>query len=223
MKLYVVNGAPNARKVQAVINHLGISVEQVFLDFFKGHTRSPAYLGVNPTGRVPALVHDDLALWESNAINKYLCAQRPGNTLYPDNPRIQADIDRWLSWELAHFNQQLGILVFQTVARPAFMGEQPDAALVNWSMQMLSGHAAVLERHLEGRRYLVGEDVTLADYAMVHIEALKDMTPFDWSRYPNIEAYFARMRAVPHLASTAPQPDEMGRIPAGVTGFDTVQ
>ncbi len=219
MKLYVVNGAPNARKVQAVVNHLGLAVEQIFLDFSKGETRSPDYLRINPTGRVPTLEHDGFTLWESNAINKYLCALCPGNTLYPDNPRLQADIDRWLSWELAHFNQQLGILTFQAVVKPAFMGEQPEEYLVNWSMRMLEGHAEVLERHLEGRHYLVGDDITLADYAMVHIEALKDMTPFDWSPYPNVNGYFDRMRGVEHFASTAPTLEEMGRVPAGATAF----
>lgn len=219
MKLYVVNGAPNARKVQAVVNHLQLPIEQVFLDFFKGDTKSSAYLKINPTGRVPALVHDGFTLWESNAVNKYLCAQCPGNTLYPADPRIQADIDRWLSWELAHFNQQLGILTFQTAAKPAFLGEQPDEYLVGWSMRMLSGHAEVLERHLTGRRYLVGEEITLADYAMVHVEALKDMTPFDWSPYPKVNAYFDRMRDVEHLANTASTPEQMGRVPMGATAF----
>lgn len=221
MQLYVVNGAPNARKVQAVVNHLGFEVKQVFLDFFKGETKSPDYLNINPTGRVPALEHDGFTLWESNAINKYLCAQCPGNTLYPADPRIQADIDRWLSWELAHFNQQLGILGFQTAVKPAFMGEQPDEPLVAWSMHALTAHADVLERHLEGRHFMVGDDITLADYAMVHIESLKDMTPFDWSAYSNINAYFDRMRGVEHLARTTPKPEEMGRVPEGVTAFAT--
>ena len=222
MKLYVVNGAPNARKVRAVVNHLGLAVEQIFLDFFKGETKSAAYLNINPTGRVPTLEHEGLVLSESNAINKYLCAQCPGNTLYPADPRLQADIDRWLSWELAHFNQQLGILTFQTVAKPTFMSEPPDDHLVNWSMQMLSSHADVLERHLDGRDYLVGDGITLADYAMVHIESLKDMTPFDWSPYPNINGYFDRMRAVEHLAYTAATPEEMGRVPAGAAAFANV-
>ncbi|GAB4188878.1 MAG: glutathione S-transferase family protein [Wenzhouxiangellaceae bacterium] len=222
MKLYVVNGAPNARKVQAVVNHLGLPVEQIFLDFFKGETKSPAYLQINPAGRVPALVHDDFTLWESNAINKYLCAQCPDNTLYPADPRVQADIDRWLSWELAHFNQQLGILTFQTVAKPVFLGEQPNEPLVNWSMQMLSGHAKLLEGHLDGRQYVVGDAVTLADYAMAHIESMKDMTPFDWSPYPNINAYFDRMRDVEHFARTGSAPEQTGRVPTGATAFSTM-
>jgi len=219
MKLYVVSGSPNARKVQSVAGHLGLEITQVFLDFSRGDTKSPGYLEINPTGRVPALEDDGFVLWESNAINKYLCSKCPDNTLYPVDPRVQADIDRWLSWELAHYNQQLGILTFQTVVKPNFFGQPPDAPLVAWSVRNLRAHADVLERHLEGKRYLVGDDITLADYAMIHVELLKDMTSFDWSPYPNINDYYDRMRAVPHWARTAVPLEEAGRIPADAIAF----
>jgi len=219
MKLYVANGAPNARKVRAVVNHLGIEVELVFLDFFKGELKSEAYLRLNPTGRIPTLEDEGLVLWESNAINKYLCGKCPGTTLYPADPRIQADIDRWLSWELAHFNQQIGIIGFQSVLKPNLTGAGPDEHLVAWSVRNLHQHADILERHLQGRRYIVGEGITIADYALCHIESLKDVIPFDWSSYPNVNAYYERMRAIPHWAKTAAAPHELGRVPPGATAF----
>lgn len=219
MKLYVANGAPNARKVRAVVNHLGLDVDLVFLDFFKGQLKSEAYLRLNPTGRIPTLEDEGLVLWESNAINRYLCAKCPGNTLYPADPRLQADIDRWLSWELAHYNQQIGILGFQTVLKPNFMGHGPDDHLVAWSVRNLRQHADILERHLEGRRFVVGDDITIADYALAHIESLKEAIPFDWAPYRNINAYYDRMRAVPYWAETAAAPDQVGRVPPGVKPF----
>lgn len=219
MKLYVVNGSPNSRKVMATLNHLGLAAERIYLDFFAGEIKSPPYLALNPTGRVPVLDDGGFVVWETNAINKYLCSKRPGNTLYPADPRVQADIDRWLSWELAHFNQQLGILSFQTVAMPQFLGQQPNQPVVEWSARHLGRHAEHLERHLEGRRYMVGDDITLADYAVIHIEFFKDMMPFDWSPYPNVNAYFDRMRAAPHWAKTACRPEQIGRVPEGVRAF----
>lgn len=219
MRLYVANGSPNCRKVQAVVNHLGIEVEAIHLDFFKGDIKSPAYLKINPTGRVPVLDDDGFILWESNAVNKYLCGTCPGNTLYPADPRMQADTDRWLSWELAHFNQQFGILAWETVTKPRFLGQQPNEAIVAWSAGHLRTHAGVLDRHLDGRRFMVGDDITIADYAMIHLEFFKEMMVFDWSAYPNVSAYFERMRAVPYWAKTAPKPEEMGRVPAGGLAF----
>jgi len=219
MKLYIANGSTNCRKVQAVANHLGITIETIYLDYMKGDLKSSAYLKINPTGKVPALADNDFTLWESNAINKYLCSKCPGNSLYPDDPRVQADIDRWLSWELAHFNDQMGMLAFQTVLKPNVFGQQPDEHLVTWSIRMLRSHADVLERHLEGHRTMVGDGLTIADYAIIHLESMKDMARFDWSFYPNINAYFDRTRSVPYWASTVAKPDEFVRVPVGARAF----
>ena len=59
MKLYIANGSTNCRKVQAVANHLGITIETIYLDYMKGDPKSSAYLRINPTGRVPALADND--------------------------------------------------------------------------------------------------------------------------------------------------------------------
>lgn len=219
MELYVANGSTNCRKVQAVARHLAIEVETIYLDYRRGDLKSDRYLAIAPTAKVPALDDDGFLLWESNAIAKYLCSKRPDHPLYPADPRVQADIDRWLSWEIAHFNDQLGILSFQTVLKPTVFGERPDDHIAAWSMRMLHGHAAVLERHLAGRTFMVGEAVTIADYAIIHLESLKDRTPFDWSPYPSVNAYFDRMRADPHWIATAAKPEEFVRVPAGERAF----
>ena len=82
-------------------------------------------------------------------------------------------------------------------------------------MEQYHRFAAVLERHLEGRRFLVGDDWTLADYAVGHVEVFIDRVPIDLSRYPNISAFYQRLRDNPHWAATAPaRPEETGRVPA---------
>ena len=211
MELYALRGSNNVRKVAAVIGHLGLDVAVRWLDFRRGEHKQPAYLALNPNGKVPTLVDGDFVLWESNAIARYLCRKVPGNALYPDDPRLQTDIDRWLAWELAHYNQQLGLLAWETVAKPVFLKQEPDPVLVAWSSRALAGHAALLDRHLDGRSHAVGDSVTLADYALVHIEQFKDKVPFDWSPYANLNAYYARMADDPHWAATAVAPDSLGR------------
>lgn len=215
MKLYYVVGSPNCRKVHAVLNHLGIKADLEYLDFFAGETRKSEYLALNPNGMVPTLCDGDLVLWESNAIMQYLAAKAPANTLYPKDDAIRADISRWQCWELAHFNKAFGALSFETVAKPSFLKAAPDEATVTWSKRELARHAPTLEAHLKGRRYLVGNEVTLADYSVIHVEGFKEAIPFDWSPFPNINAYYERMRAVPHWAKTAPSPQTIGRRPGG--------
>ena len=215
MQLYYVVGSPNCRKVHAVVNHLGLNVDMEYRDFFTGELQGPEYLGVNPNGMVPALRDGDLTLWESNAIMQYLAGKAPANTLLPRNMKACAEIVQWQCWELAHFNKALGVLSFETVAKPGFLNQSPDAGAVDWSKRELARFAPILDRALEGRDYLVGSDLTLADYSMIHLEGFKDAVPFDWTPYANVNAYFQRVAATPHWASTAPaSPEAVGRRPA---------
>ncbi len=214
MKLYYVVGSPNCRKVHAVLNHLGLSVDIEYLDFFAGDLQSPDYRAINPVGMVPALRDGDFVLWESNAIIQYLADGVPGQTVYPTDRRQRADVARWMSWELAHFNKALGVLSFEAIAKPVFMKMAGDQNLVAWAQGELRRHAPVLDAAMNGRQYLVGDALTIADYAVAHLEGFKDAVPFDWSPYPHLNAYVARMRAVPHWARTAPDsPAAFGRKP----------
>ncbi|MFZ2652092.1 MAG: glutathione S-transferase family protein [Burkholderiaceae bacterium] len=214
MKLYYVVGSPNCRKVHAAINHLGIDVEFEYMDFFEGDLKKPGYLAINPCGMVPSLRDGDFVLAESNAIMQYLADKVPGNTLFPRDERTRADIVRWQCWELAHYNKALGQLAWETVAKPNFMGAQPDAGVVHWAQQELSRHAPVLDAHLEGRKHAVGDKLTLADYSLSHLEMFKEAIPFDWSPFPNLNKYYERMRSVAHWAKTAPaSPQQTGRRP----------
>jgi glutathione S-transferase len=192
MKLHIVPGSPNSRKVEAVIHHLGLKVEIHEHDLFAGGLRKPSYLMLNPNARVPTLEDGNFVLWESNAIMQYLADKAGDAQLFPRDPRARADVVRWQSWELAHFNQAFGTLAFETVAKPRH-GLQTDAALVALAQAGLARSAPVLESHVTGRQYLVGDAVTLADYSMVPLESYRALVPFDWSPYSQLNAYLDRV------------------------------
>lgn len=215
MKLYNVIGSGNCRKVLATINHLGIDVEIEHLDFFAGDLAKPEYHAINPNGMVPALTDGDFSLSESDAIMQYLADKVPGNSLFPQDPQTRADVVRWQCWELAHYNNAFGLLALETVLKPQFMQMEPNQPVVAHAQECLTRFAAVLEGHLSSRDYVVGDGITLADYSIINIEGFKDAIPFDWSAYPKVNAYYERMRAVPHWANTAPEsPEAIGRKPA---------
>jgi len=214
MKLYAIVGSPNSRKVLPVINHLGIDIDIEYLDLFAGDTKNPAYEAINPNTMVPTLVDGDLTLWESNAINQYLVDKSQNVHLFPHDISVRADIVRWQCWELAHFNQAFGTLGFEAVAKPNFLNIQGDQAVIDLSKGQLSRFASVLNNHLQGRSYMVGNSITLADYSIIHVEFFKESIPFDWSPFPHLNEYFDRMRQSPFWAATAPQsPEAIGRKP----------
>ena len=214
MKLYVVAGSGNCRKVQATINNLNITADLEYLDLLDGDLATPEYLALNPNGRVPVLADGDFLLWESNAIMQYLADKVPDNALFSQNPQTRADIVRWQCWELAHFNNALATITFETVLKPKLLQQKPNQALVDAAAESLKTFSSVLENHLADRDYVVGNGITLADYSIISMEGFKDITPFDWSGYPRLNAYFDRLRADPYWASTAPESLEaIGRRP----------
>jgi glutathione S-transferase len=202
MILHTVPGSPNGRKVQAVISHLGLAVEIRNHDLFKGELRLPGYLALNANAKAPTLVDGDFTLWETTAIMQYLCERAGDTTLFPRNPRIRADITRWQCWEGLYFNAALGTLAFETVAKAARNVGPPDAVLIEQARASLSRYAPVLNEHLAGRKYLVDERLTLADYSMATFELYVNKVPFDFTPFRHIHSYFDRMRQSEHWVRT---------------------
>ena len=204
MKLYLIPTSPNSRKVLAVVHHLRLAPEIAHLDFARGDTAKPEFLALNPNGMVPVLVDGTFRLWESNAINQYLVEKAGGSPLFPRDPQIRADITRWQFWEQAHLNRAFGTLIFESVIKPKFGMGEASAGLVEFCLRETGRFAKVLEAHLAGRSTLVGNDITLADYAMVCLEKYRGMTPFDWSPFPNINRYFDQVRETEAWIKAAP-------------------
>jgi len=215
MKLYAIAGSPNSRKVLAIVNHLNMQLDVQYLDLFKAEHKEMGYLAINPNGKVPALVDGDLKLWESNAIMQYLANKAEDDLLYPANNKLRADINKWQCWELAHFNQVFGTLAFESVAKPVFLKQEGNIAVIDWCKEKLVQYAGVLNSHLKNQDFMVADRITLADYSMIHVEFFKEQVPFDWSEFVHLNTYFERMRSLPQWASTAPKhPSEIGRVPA---------
>jgi glutathione S-transferase len=214
MKLHTFVGSPHSHKAEAVVSHLGLEIEVEYHDLVGGDLRTSDYVALNPNGMVPVLVDGAFALWESNAIMQYLADKAASDALFPRDPQTRADIVRWQFWELAHFNKAFGLLAFETVAKPKLDLGPTNGSLVETARADLARFAPVLERHLAGRRHIVGDSITIADYSMIPFESYRPAVPFDWSPYPNVNGYFDRMREADHWVRTAPaSPASIGRRP----------
>ena len=204
MKLYGFPASPNTWKVRATAAHLGVPLELVLVDLGKGEQRAPDYLALNPTGRTPTLVDGDFVLWESTAIMQYLAGKTP-NALWPDDARTRADIVRWQSWHLQHWSAGACTpLLFERFVKSFFNMGPPDAAVVDKATQVFHREAAVLNRHLSTRSYLVGTGLTLADFTVVSplVYAAQGGMPLD--AYSHLRDWSARVLALPAWRDTAP-------------------
>jgi glutathione S-transferase len=215
MQLHTFVGSPSGRKVEAVINHLRLPVRIQYHDFFAGELKRADYLSLNPNTLVPTLVDGSFVLWESDAIMQYLADRTDNTTLFPRDLRRRAEVVRWQFWASMHFNRAFGTLAFEAVAKPTLNIGPTNEVAVAAAQIDLARFAPVLDAHLDGREHLVGDGITLADYAMIRTEAYQAKVPFNWSPYPHLNAYFERMRRVDAWARTAPPSyDAIGRKPA---------
>ena len=164
MKLFYAE-VLNPRKACAVARHLNSPVEFIHLDLAKGEHKRPQFLAINPNGKVPALEDGAIKLWEADAIMCHL-ARAAGSDLWPADDERKIEVIRWLSWNAIHFTRHGGELYFEHIIKPMFGIGEPDAAAVNEAIQSWRPFAAVLNDHLRGRKYLVGDKLSVADFAV---------------------------------------------------------
>ena len=206
MKLYGFPPSPNTWKVRAVAAHLGLPLEFAFVDLTTGQQRTPQYLALNPTGRAPVLVDDDFTVWESNAIMQYLASRAP-NSLWPNDARARADIMRWQSWQLAHWGTEAcEPLIFERLVKQFLNLGAPDSAVVAKATEAFHREAGVLEAHLAKQPYLVGKELTLADFAVGAPLFYAKEAELPVADYRQVRDWFARVSALPAWRDTAPAP-----------------
>ncbi len=193
IKLYDYLPSGNGYKVRLVLKMLGIPYELVELDIKMGASRTPEFLAKNPNGRIPLLeVPGHGFLSESHAIIQFLAE---GSALVPGDAWSRARMQQWLCFEQYNLEPMIGTARFWLTS----MGRSPAELGDKLTEKHLKGREAlaVLERGLEGRRFLVGDHCTLADialYAYTHVapEAGLPLEP-----YPAIRAWIAQLESAP--------------------------
>lgn len=185
----------NPRKACAVAKYLNSPVEFVHVDLAKLENRTPQFLAINPNGKVPVLQDGETTLWEANAIMCHL-ARAAGSDLWPKDQR-QIEVMRWLSWDANHFTRFAGSLYFQNLVKPQLGFGEPDAAIVQEAEKWVRQHGSVLNNHLRGRDYLVGDTLTVADFAVAVTLPYADKAHIPVGDFPEIVRWHARLNELP--------------------------
>ncbi len=178
----------NCLKVKWTAERLGLAFGWKNIDVTKGETRTPAFLAMNPAGQVPTvLLEDGRALAQSNAIILHLAE---GSDLVPADAYQRAKMLEWLFWEQYNHEPTIAVIRFRVrfQKRPR---EELDPELIK------RGEAALarLEQALSGRRYLVGEALSLADIALVAYTRMAGDGGFRLGDYPAMLGWIERLEA----------------------------
>jgi glutathione S-transferase len=203
MKLYFNPLSPNVRRVRLTAAVLGLQLEERLLDFSKGEHKNPEYLALNPNGAVPTLVDGDFVLTESRSIMQYLASKKPEAGLLPKDEAARADVTRWQFWDASHFSPQLGTLAFEKMIKGMMGLGEPDAGKVQEALTNFRRFAAVLEKRLEGKQFVVGNALTLADLTLASSLMYAVQVEVPLAEFPNVKAWHARITALDGWKKTA--------------------
>ena len=184
----------NVQKVVWCADELGLAYERVDAGGKFGGNDTPRYLAMNPNGLVPVIEDGDFVLYESNAIVRYLAARAASESLWPSAARARADVDRWMEWQSTTFTPAMWA-AFWMLIRTA--PEKRDAAAVEASRAKGEKCAAILDAHLESRRFLAGEAFTLADIVNGCAAHRWLNLPLAREPRPHLERWYAELKSRP--------------------------
>jgi glutathione S-transferase len=154
----------NTQKVLWCCDELGIAYESEDVGREYGKNHEPAYLALNPNGRIPTIVDDGFVLWESNTIVRYLCAKHGMGTWYPRELQRLADMERWMDWQ-------------QTTLRPHFHAlfnalQDPvptSKSVLESARKALDDAWNILDAQLARQPFIAGATLTMADIPFCYI------------------------------------------------------
>ncbi len=194
MKLYGFPMSPNVRRAQLALEEAGASYEFVHVDLMQGEHKKPAYLAVNPHGRVPALVDGAFVLTESHAICDYVAAKFPEAKLGGQTPEEIGAISQWTYANSAHFGPAFAGIFAHTIRLPE---EQRIARIAENGRAEATRMLGILDAALAGKKYLVGDRLTLADLSYLPSLINAGMLGFDLAQWPNVASWIGNLRERP--------------------------
>ena len=212
MKLYDLEISGNCYKIRLFLSLLGVPYQKIAVNTKLCESKRPAFLELNPRGQLPVLDDDGFVVWDSASILVYLARKHGGDTWYPTEAREAAEVSRWLS-----ISQQ-GEINMSCLARARAMtlfgakGDLPD-------LQERGRHfLRFLDGYLKGRNWLALERPTIGDIACYPYVALAPDGGVSHAEYPALNAWFARIRALPgYVALPKPTPENIA-VASGPTG-----
>jgi glutathione S-transferase len=204
MKLYHNPLSPNVRRVRLTAAVLGLALEEKKLDFAKGEHKNPEYLALNPNGAVPTLVDGEYVLTESRAIMQYLASKKPESGLLPRDEAARADVTRWQFWDASHFSPHLAAVAFERLLKGMMGLGDPDANKIQEALTNFRRFAAVLNKRLEGKSYVVGTALTVADLTLASSLMYAKQAEVPLAEFPHVQTWFSRMSELDAWKKTNP-------------------
>lgn len=193
IKLYCFGESGNSYKAALALELSGLAWEPVYVDFFGGETRTPDYrASVNALGEAPVMVDGDFRTGQSGAIQAYV-TEKSGK-FGGKTPAENYEVLRWVLWDNHKLSSMAGMTRFLMNFLPE---DKRPKEVIAFNQGRLSAAYGVLNDHLEGRDWIVGDGVTNADLSCCGYLYYPEPFGFERAAYPNIDAWLTRLSQQP--------------------------
>ena len=196
IRLYHFPLSPFCRKVRLTLAEKRMEVELVEERYWEP---SPDFLRRNPAGKVPILKLENRTLSESQAICEYLDEIAPNPPLMPRDPDFRYEVRRLCAWFDDKFHQDVtSKLLYERVNKKVMKLGYPDSKNVKFGAAQIKFHLDYMAWLLEQRRWLAGDQMTLADFtAAAHLSCLDYISDVDWNRSATVKDWYAKIKSRP--------------------------
>ena len=193
IQLYCFGESGNAYKAALALQLSGLDWAPVKVDFFGGETRSPDYrTSINPMGEAPVMIDGDVKLTQSGVIQDYV-SEKSGKFGGRDAAE-RREILRWVLWDNHKLSSMAGLTRFLMNFLPE---DKRPAEVIGFNQGRLKAAYEVLNNHLEGRDWIVGDGITNADLSCCGYLFYPEPFGFDRAHWPNIDAWLSRIADQP--------------------------
>ncbi|WP_136441238.1 glutathione S-transferase family protein [Pacificoceanicola onchidii] len=189
IKLHCFGESGNAYKAALALELSGLDWEPDYVDFFNGATRTPEYLAdVNEMGEVPVLVDGETTLTQSGVIQGYV-SEKSGK-FGGSSPEEAREVMRWMFWDNHKMSSQAGMTRFLMNFLPE---DKRPAPVIQFMQGRLKAAYTVLNAHLDGKDWIVGNGVTNADLSCCGYLFYPEPFGFVRADWPNIDRWLANI------------------------------
>ncbi|CUH63977.1 Disulfide-bond oxidoreductase YfcG [Thalassovita gelatinovora] len=192
IKLYCFGESGNSYKAALALQLSGLEWEPVFVDFFNGENRTPEYREINEMGEAPVMVDGDLKLSQSGVIQQYV--SDTSGKFAGQTPAEKYEVLRWVFWDNHKLSSQAGMTRFLMNFLPD-KHRSPD--VIGFNLGRLKAAYQILEQHLEGRDWIVGDGITNADISCCGYLYYPEPFGFDRADWPNIDRWLNNISKQP--------------------------
>ena len=201
LQLYLDPATVNCHKVVAALDYMGTEYELKHTDYVKGEHKSPEYLEINPNATLPSASDDGVVITQSNAIIQYAADMSGANHAYPRDLKQRAIVNSWLFWEASGWFKSNYVYLVENLLK-SFQSLGPDQTTLAAEEPNWLAMANVLNDQLSRTKYVAGNNITIADFAIMSPMHLYQAQKLPLDKVPNVMRWITDIEKIPAWQSS---------------------